>query len=102
MFTWFVYQDYVFSLLTGYCDPPAGVKIAEGQYFNPYFMGGAIGMAQALYNGTLEYEDGTPSTASQLAKDVSTFLKWSAEPEHDHRKKLAIKVCCLHFLRQEN
>lgn len=43
-------QDYVFSLLTGYCDPPAGVVLREGQYYNPYFPGGAIGMAQALYN----------------------------------------------------
>lgn len=49
-------------------------------------------MAQALYDDTIQYEDGTPPTASQLAKDVSTFLKWSAEPEHDERKKIAIKV----------
>lgn len=43
-------KDYVFALLTGYCDPPAGVVLQEGSYFNPYFMGGAIGMAQAIYN----------------------------------------------------
>lgn len=43
-------EDYVFSLLTGYCDAPAGVALREGQYFNPYFPGGAISMAQALYN----------------------------------------------------
>lgn len=39
-------QDYIFSLLTGYCDAPAGVHLMEGQNFNPYFPGGAIGMAQ--------------------------------------------------------
>lgn len=48
-------------------------------------------MAQALYNEAMEYSDGTPPTASQLAKDVSVFLKWTAEPEHDDRKKMIIK-----------
>jgi len=68
-------EDYVFSLLTGYCDAPAGVNLRDGQYFNPYFPGGAISMAQALYNEAMEYSDGTPATASQLAKDVSTFFE---------------------------
>ncbi|KAL1451798.1 hypothetical protein WDU94_006142 [Cyamophila willieti] len=85
-------EDYVFHLLTGYMDPPAGVQIREGLYFNPYFLGGAIGMAQALYNEIIEYEDGTPATQAQLAKDVSTFLRWCAEPEHDTRKRFAIKA----------
>ncbi|XP_063224661.1 cytochrome c1, heme protein, mitochondrial [Bacillus rossius redtenbacheri] len=84
-------EDYIFHLLTGYCDPPAGAVIREGQYYNPYFVGGAISMAQALYNEVIEYPDGTPATASQLAKDVSTFLKWCAEPEHDERKHKLIK-----------
>lgn len=43
-------EDYIFSLLTGYHDAPAGVVLREGQYFNPYFPGGAISMAQVLYN----------------------------------------------------
>lgn len=85
-------EDYIFALLTGYCDPPAGVNLREGQYFNPYFPGGAIGMAQALYNEAMEYSDGTPATASQLAKDVSTFLKWASEPEWDTRKRMLIKA----------
>lgn len=40
----------------------------------------------------MEYEDGTPATASQMAKDVATFLKWTSEPEHDDRKKMFIKA----------
>lgn len=88
-------EDYIFSLLTGYCDAPAGIVLREGQYFNPYFPGGAISMAQALYNEILEYSDGTPATASQLAKDVSTFLKWTSEPEYDDRKKMLIKSMCI-------
>lgn len=43
-------EDYVFHLLTSYCDPPAGIELREGQHFNPYFLGGAIGMAPPLYN----------------------------------------------------
>jgi len=85
-------EDYVFSLLTGYCDPPAGIKIGEGQYYNPYFLNGAIGMAPPLYNEAVEYSDGTPATKSQLAKDVSTFLVWAAQPEHDQRKRMLIQM----------
>lgn len=79
-------------MLTGYCDPPAGVVLRDGQYYNPYFPGGAISMAQALYNEVLEYEDGTPATASQLAKDIGAFLRWTAEPEFEERKKMLIRV----------
>ncbi|GJQ78769.1 hypothetical protein Trydic_g2801 [Trypoxylus dichotomus] len=85
-------EDYVFALLTGYCDAPAGVILREGQNYNPYFPGGAISMAQSLFNETIEYADGTPATASQLAKDVATFLRWTSEPEHDDRKRMFIKA----------
>jgi len=85
-------ENYIFSLLTGYVDPPAGINVREGLYYNPYFVGGSIGMAQALYNELIEYSDGTPATASQMAKDVSVFLKWCSEPEHDQRKKMALKA----------
>ena len=31
--------DYIHSLLTGYDEkPPAGMEIAEGTHYNPYFM----------------------------------------------------------------
>ena len=32
-----------------------------------------------------------PFLQSQLAKDVCTYLVWAASPEHDMRKKMAIK-----------
>ncbi|XP_053913733.1 cytochrome c1, heme protein, mitochondrial [Cuculus canorus] len=85
-------EDYVFSLLTGYCDPPAGVAVREGLHYNPYFPGQAIGMAPPIYNEILEFDDGTPATMSQIAKDVCTFLRWAAEPEHDHRKRMGLKM----------
>lgn len=71
---------------------PAGVKVAEGMNYNPYFPGGGIAMARVLFDGLVEYDDGTPATTSQMAKDVVTFLSWAAEPEHDQRKKMGMQV----------
>jgi len=85
-------QNYVFSLLLGYKEPPAGISVREGLHYNPYFPGGAIAMPKMLMNEGVEYEDGTPATESQMAKDVTTFLSWAAEPEHDERKLLGAKM----------
>lgn len=85
-------EDYIYHLLNGYCDPPAGIELREGQAFNPYFPGGALSMSPPIYNEIIEFDDGTPATQSQIAKDVATFLVWGASPEHDMRKKMAIKM----------
>ncbi|WFC99306.1 cytochrome c1 [Malassezia yamatoensis] len=66
--------DYVFSLLTGYVDPPAGFKVQEGLNYNPFFPGTQLAMARVLFDGLVEYQDGTPATTSQMAKDVVSFL----------------------------
>lgn len=88
--------DYIFSLLTGYPDdPPAGVQLPPGTNYNPYFPGGAISMARVLFDDLVEYDDGTPATTSQMAKDVTTYLQWCAEPEHDERKKAGLKAILL-------
>lgn len=85
--------DYIFSLLTGYPDEaPAGESLAPGLNYNPYFPGGGIAMARVLFDGLVEFEDGTPATTSQMAKDVVTFLNWAAEPEHDDRKRAGFKA----------
>ena len=84
-------QNYVFSLLLGYREPPAGVSVREGLHYNPYFPGGAIAMPKMLVDGGVEYDDGTPATETQMAKDVTTFLAWAAEPEADDRKLMGAK-----------
>lgn len=84
-------ENYVFTLLLGYREPPEGIHVREGLHYNPYFPGGAIGMPKQLQDGGVEYPDGTPATEAQMSKDVTTFLAWCAEPEHDERKKMGIK-----------
>ncbi|KAI1767657.1 3-deoxy-7-phosphoheptulonate synthase [Hypoxylon sp. FL1150] len=85
--------DYIFSLLTGYPEePPAGAQVGAGLNFNPYFPGTGIAMARVLYDGLVEYEDETPASTSQMAKDVTEFLNWAAEPEMDDRKRMGVKV----------
>jgi len=84
-------EDYIYSLLTGYKEPPAGVAPKPGLYYNPYFPGGWIAMPQQLLNDMVEFDDKTPSNISQMAKDVSTFLTWAAEPKQDEHKLMGIK-----------
>lgn len=85
--------NYIFSLLTGYPEePPAGAVVQDGLNFNPYFPGTGIAMARVLYDDLVEYDDGTKASTSQMAKDVTEFLNWAAEPEMDDRKKMGWKV----------
>ena len=66
--------DYIYSLLTGYGTAPEGIKIQPGLYYNPYFSGMQIAMAPQLKDGIVEYQDGTPATPEQMAKDVVYFF----------------------------
>lgn len=84
-------EDYIFALLTGYRDAPEGVTVMNGMHYNPYFSGGQIGMPQPLQDGQVEYEDGTPATQSQMAKDIAVYLTWAAEPAQDERKLMGVK-----------
>ena len=84
--------DYMYSVLMGYEEPPAGMKLDDGVYYNKYMIGQKIKMASPLSEGIVEYSDGTEATMDQMAKDVTTFLAWAAEPELEVRHKLGIKV----------
>ena len=48
-------------------------------------------MPKVLSDGLVEYSDGTTSSEAQMAKDVTTFLAWAAEPELK-RHKTGVKV----------
>ncbi|MEH6757803.1 MAG: cytochrome c1 [Parasphingorhabdus sp.] len=76
---------YVYSLVSGYSDPPANLPEANrpgtGLHYNPYFANLNLAMAPPL-TGTdqVSYSDGTKATVPQMAEDVSAFLIWTAEP----------------------
>lgn len=86
--------DYIHSLLTGYDEqPPAGMEIAEGTHYNPYFLNGkSLAMAKPLSDGQVTYDDGAPQTVDQYARDISAFLMWAAEPHMVARKQTGFSV----------
>tara|TARA_B100001559_G_scaffold273430_1_gene242905 strand:+ start:3797 stop:4573 length:777 start_codon:yes stop_codon:yes gene_type:complete len=84
--------NYIYSVLVGYEDPPAGVILDEGVYYNKYMIGNNIKMPNNLSDGLVDYADGTEATVDQMAKDVTTFLSWAAEPELESRHKTGVKV----------
>ena len=95
---------YIYSLITGYADPntyrnekgeplPADAKPGQNLHFNPYFANLNIAMPPPLTsNGQVTYTDGTPATVDQMAKDVSAFLVWTANPELERRHAAGIAV----------
>ncbi|TCZ63277.1 cytochrome c1 [Roseicella aquatilis] len=85
--------QYIHALLVGYEDPPAGVTLMDGMYYNKYFAGHQIAMAPPLSgDGQVEYTDGTNPTVDQMVRDVSQFLTWAAEPEMEQRKAMGVKM----------
>ena len=79
---------YTYSLLTGYQNQPGELikhfpdsKTPAGLHYNPYFANLNIAMPPPLTTeGQVTYLDGTKPTVDQMAKDVSAFLVWTAEP----------------------
>jgi ubiquinol-cytochrome c reductase cytochrome c1 subunit len=84
--------DYIYSLLQGYEDPPVGVTLDDGVYYNKYMYGNKIKMSNQLSDGLVEYSDGTNASVEQMAKDVSTFLMWTAEPHLESRHRMGFKA----------
>jgi ubiquinol-cytochrome c reductase cytochrome c1 subunit len=84
--------SYIYALLTGYTEPPAGFKLQDGMNYNKVYPGHQIGMPQPLQDGTVDYTDGTPNTLDQEARDVVTFLSWAANPEAVERKQMGVRV----------
>tara|TARA_B100000401_G_C52745346_1_gene690463 strand:- start:6 stop:785 length:780 start_codon:yes stop_codon:yes gene_type:complete len=84
--------DYIYSLLLGYEDPPSGMDLDDGVYYNKYMYGNQIKMAAPLSEGLIEYGDGTEASVKQMSKDVTTFLMWAAEPHLESRHRMGFKA----------
>ena len=84
--------DYIYSLLQGYEEPPAGITLDEGVHYNKYMYGNKIKMSNPLSDGLVEYSDGTNATVEQMSKDVTTFLMWTAEPHLETRHQMGFKA----------
>jgi ubiquinol-cytochrome c reductase cytochrome c1 subunit len=85
-------ENYLYSLLTGYEDPSSDVELGEGMSYNAYFPGHQIAMPPPLFEDGVEYADGKAASTNQMARDVTTFLTWVAEPDLETRKGMGIKV----------
>ncbi|ETR76842.1 cytochrome C [Afipia sp. P52-10] len=84
--------DYIVALLHGYEDAPQGFTLPPGTNYNKYFPGHAIGMPKPINDGQVTYDDGSPQTVDQYAKDVTAFLMWAAEPHMEARKRIGLQV----------
>jgi len=84
--------DYIYSLLMGYEETPVEYELDDGVYYNKYMPGHKIKMAEPIFDGAVEYADGTETTKAQIAKDVTTFLVWAADPHLEARHKMGFKV----------
>ncbi|WP_332657995.1 cytochrome c1 [Brevundimonas sp.] len=105
--------NYIYSLLTGYKEPPADLQIRPGQYYNEYMAGdlspfvpegahvpagGFIAMPNPLMDGQVTYDDGTAATVDQMAKDVSAYIAWASDPKQVQRKQTGLGVLIFLFL----
>ena len=91
--------DYVYNLMIAYTSPDP----KDGLYSNPVMDGGQIAMAPPLSEDQVEYEpveiidhgevktiDAPAATVEQMAKDVSHFLAWTADPKLEQRKSIGL------------
>ena len=84
--------DYIYSLLNGYKDFPEDFEAGEGMYYNEYYPGNQIAMPPQIEDDIVEFDDGTTASHIQIARDITSFLAWTAEPELESRKSLGVKT----------
>lgn len=86
--------DYIYALLMGYVPPKADVKVPDGMNYNSVFPGHLIAMPNPFAggDGLVKYDDGTPGTVENYARDVTAFLAWAADPRLEERKRLGLLV----------
>ena len=86
------FADYINALLIGYQDPPAGFNLMDGMHYNAYYPGHQIAMPNVLNPGQVEFADGTEASVANMARDVTTFLAWAAEPELEQRRAMGVRI----------
>ena len=84
--------DYVYAILTGYHETPAGFALADGMNYNAAFPGHQIAMPKPLNGDDVKFADGTQATIEQEARDVVQFMAWAAEPNLEDRHRIGIQV----------
>jgi ubiquinol-cytochrome c reductase cytochrome c1 subunit len=99
--------NYIYSILTGYRPAPAGLQVGANQHYNPWMsgdltsywrgqghapVGGFIAMPPPLRPNQITNDDGTPATVDNMARDVSAFLMWAADPHMEDRKQAGLAV----------
>jgi len=87
--------NYIYSLLTGFIEPPKDFVVGDNMHYNPYFAGGGSQLLMTpplIKTGQVTYDDGTEPSVDQMSRDVVNFLQWVAEPEMEARKRMGIKV----------
>ncbi|MCQ8240440.1 cytochrome c1 [Rhizosaccharibacter radicis] len=81
--------DAIVAILTGY---RSSRPVAPGQYDNPFVPGGRIAMPPPLHAGQVSFTDGTKADPDRMARDVASFLAWSASPHLEQRHRLGVRV----------
>ena len=91
----------VYGLLIGFghngdqlATPPRLSKapLPAGVYWNPFVKGCTTTLPPLLSDGAVEYDDGTPATRTQMAKDFCCFLKWTNDRDLEERRVMLLKV----------
>jgi len=88
-------SDYLVALLKGYKEPPEDMEMSDGMYYNAYYPGHQIAMANPFAggDGQVDYQDeAIPETVKQYSKDVTAFLSWAADPTLNQRKQIGWQV----------
>jgi ubiquinol-cytochrome c reductase cytochrome c1 subunit len=87
--------DYLYAYLTGFKTAPDGTKVPDGMSYNPVFPKPhltAMPNPFAGGDGFIKYDDGTPGTIDNYARDVTAFLAWASDPHLEARKRLGLLV----------
>ncbi|MDI2090020.1 cytochrome c1 [Commensalibacter oyaizuii] len=85
--------DYITAILLGYRKAPESFHFDQpGFYYNIYAAGHQIAMPPPLTKDGIKYTDGVSASIEQQARDVATFLSWTAHPHLVERHRIGIMI----------